>query len=372
MNFESGKAIRAAVLRSAGGEMKIENVEIEEPRPGEVLIEVAACGICHTDMVMRDGHLPVPQPVVLGHEGAGHVIAVGEGVTHVAPGDPVVMSFDSCGHCHHCDDDNPAYCVEWFPRNFFGQRMDGTTGLSGEGGAIHSHVFGQSAFATHSLALARNVVKVPADLPLENLAPLGCGIQTGAGAVLRELKVREGASLLVIGAGAVGLSAVMAAGIAGAGRIIVVDRVQARLDLARELGATDVLLGGEAPLADLLAGIGLETVDYALDTSGVPALGQAAIDLLGHCGVAGIVAVYPPGTSFDLDPTFMLSGGRSLRGIVEGGSDPQNFIPELIEYHREGRFPFDKIVQTFPFESILDAIAAGESGASIKPVLIME
>jgi aryl-alcohol dehydrogenase len=173
--------ITAAVLRSRSGPFGLETLELEEPRAGEVLVRVVATGVCHTDMVMRDQDLPTPQPVVLGHEGAGVVERVGAGVTKVAPGDHVVMTFNSCGHCPSCGDHAPTYCHEFFPRNFMGDRSDGTSGLSKGGEIIHGNIFGQSSFATFALCHERNAVKVTKDAPLEILGPLGCGVMTGGG-----------------------------------------------------------------------------------------------------------------------------------------------------------------------------------------------
>lgn len=367
MNFSA----QAAVLREPAGRMSIEPVVLSEPRADEVLVEIAACGVCHTDMVMRDGHLPVPTPVVLGHEGAGHVIAVGASVTNVQPGDPVVLSFASCGVCGSCTSHEPAYCHEFFPRNFFAARQDGSTTLSRDGESIHSHVFGQSAFATHAVVPARNAVKAPTDIPLSRLAPLGCGIQTGVGAVLNSLRVEAGSSVLVMGTGAVGMSAIMAARIAGAATIVAMDLSAPRLELSRELGASHALLADGRSLAELVQSAGLSGLDYIIDTTGLPALIEQAVRVLNSRGVLGLVAAYPPEQTVSIELAHMMSGGRRIQGVVEGGSDPQDFIPKLIAYHRQGLLPFDRMIELFPFSRINEAIEAGESGRVIKPVLTM-
>jgi aryl-alcohol dehydrogenase len=196
--------------------VSIETLDLETPRDTEILVRVIATGVCHTDMVARDGHLPTPQPVVLGHEGAGVVEKVGKSVTKVSVGDHVVMTFNSCGHCHSCNDNAATYCHEFFPRNFFATRADGSSALSKDGERIHGNFFGQSSFATHAVCHERNIVKVPKHAPLELLGPLACGVQTGAGAVINALKVGAGKSFAVFGAGSVGLSAVMAAKVVGA------------------------------------------------------------------------------------------------------------------------------------------------------------
>lgn len=364
--------ILAAVIRAPGGPFTLEHLDIEAPLPGEVRVRVVATGICHTDMVMRDQLLPVPQPVVLGHEGAGIVEAVGPGVTKVRPGNAVVMSFDSCGTCPNCAVDAPTYCREFFPRNFFGARTDGSSGLSQQGELIHGNIFGQSSFATHALCHQRNVVKVPGDVPLALLGPLACGVMTGAGTVLNALKIRPGASVAVIGVGTVGLSSIMAARIAGAGRIIVIDPVAERLSLARELGATDGIdpRAGDsvAAVMALTGGVG---VDYSIDTSARPDMIRQGILMLAPMGECAVVGAIGHGQDIAVDGGHLLSGGRRLRGVVEGDADPDRFIPQLVEYYRQGRLPFDRLVRFYPLDQINDAVAASESGQVIKPILLM-
>lgn len=355
--------IQAAVTEAAGGTFTIEALRIDAPGPGQVLVRIVACGVCHTDMVMRDGALPVPFPAVFGHEGAGVVAGVGPGVTGLAPGDHVLLSFDSCGACPACHDHQPGYCPEFFPRNFLGTLGPDQGGLWRGEDRIGSNIFGQSAFATHALAHPRNVVKVDADLPLHLLAPLGCGIQTGAGTVLETLKVEAGQSIAIFGAGAVGLAAVMAAAIAGAARIALLDRHVHRLELGRELGATDIATGLEAMSGPF---------DHIVDTTGVPALLGPAIDLLAPRGTLALVGAYPPEPKLAIDAAAIMSVGRRIIGVVEGGIDPQRFLPELIAHYRAGWLPLEKLVRTYPFAAIDQAVHDSETGAVIKPVLLME
>jgi aryl-alcohol dehydrogenase len=355
--------IQAAVTETAGGAFRIERLTIEAPGPDQVLVRIVACGVCHTDMVMRDGALPVPFPAVFGHEGAGVVETVGPGVTGLAPGDHVLLSFDSCGACSACSDHQPGYCPEFFPRNFLGALQPGQGGLRRSGERIGSNIFGQSSFATYALAHPRNVVKVDADLPLHLLAPLGCGIQTGAGTVLETLRLKPGQSIAIFGAGAVGLAAVMAAVIAGAGRIALLDRHRHRLELGRELGATE---SAESP--DTLTG----PFDHIVDTTGAPALLGAAVDLLAARGTLALVGAYPSDPRLSIDASAIMSMGRRIVGVVEGGIDPQRFVPDLIDHYRAGRLPMEKLVRTYPFAAIDEAVHDSESGAVIKPVLLME
>ena len=362
-----GTPARAAILRQTTQAPIVEDVTIGDPRPGEVLVKLVATGVCHTDMVMRDGHLPVPLPVVLGHEGAGHVIAVGKGVDHVVPGDAVVLSFASCGDCPSCAAQAPAYCYDFFPRNMLAVRADGSTAISCADGPVHSHIFGQSSFATHAIAEARNTVKVDADLPIDLMGPLGCGFLTGAGSVLEALDVRAGQSIAILGTGAVGMAAVMAAKIRGAARIVAVDRSAERVAIALSLGATEGVVADGRALSDH----GLADLDHLLDTTGHVPLIEEAIMTLAPRGQAGLLAAFAPGAEVKLDAAFMMSGGRVVRGIVEGSADPQRLIPQLIAYWREGRFPFDRLVRFYPLDQIAEAIAAGESGAVIKPIIRM-
>ncbi|GAA2251855.1 NAD(P)-dependent alcohol dehydrogenase [Streptomyces amakusaensis] len=362
--------VRAAVVRGKGEPFALEDLELDaRMRPDEVLVRVVATGVCQTDLHARDQRPPVPLPAVLGHEGAGVVERVGDAVTAVAAGDRVVMSYQACGHCRSCLSGAPAYCVRTFPLNFGGSRPDRTNALSGAGGeTVHGHFFGQSSFSTHALATERNVVKVGDEVPLELLGPLGCGIQTGAGAVLNSLKVPAGASLVVLGSGAVGLAAVMAARIAGAGRIVAVDIVPGRLELARELGATHTVHAGEEDTAARIAEITGGGTDFVLEITARPEMLTLAVDALAPLGTAALIGGAPPGTHAPVSMSALL-GGRSVRGIAQGDSVPRLFIPRLIDLHRAGRFPFDRLISFYGFEEINRAVADARSGAVVKPVL---
>lgn len=363
--------ITAAVARQPGTPLSLESLELEAPRPDEILVRVVATGVCHTDIVVRDGHLPTPQPVVLGHEGAGVVEAVGSAVTKVAVGDHVVMSFNSCGGCPSCRDHEPAYCHEFFPRNFFGARADGSSGLSRDGERINGNFFGQSSFATHALCHERNVVRVQKSAQLELLGPLACGVQTGAGAVMNALKVRAGKSIAVFGTGSVGLAAVMAAKVAGATTIIAIDMNDSRLDFARSVGATHTFNPARDDVVKEIMALTGAGVDYSIDTTALMPVVRNAVMCLAPRGACGILGASPMGTELQLDEVHFMSGGRKLIGIVEGSADPDAFIPRLIELHAEGRFPFDRLVRFYPFEQINEAIADSEAGRTIKPIVRM-
>lgn len=361
--------ITAAVTESVGAQFTLVPVELDDPRPGEVVVRMVGSGVCHTDLVVRDQMYPAPLPIVLGHEGAGVVETVGEGVSYVEPGDHVVLTFNSCGGCRMCVAGRPAYCDQFVACNFGGARGDGSTPLHRDTGDVHGVFFGQSAFATYALATERNVVKVDPAVPLELLGPLGCGIQTGAGAVLTTLNPSAGSSIAVFGAGSVGLSAVMAAVVAGCTTIVAVDLNQSRLDLAKELGATHTIDAATGDAVDALLEIsGGLGVDYSLETTAVPRVLRQAVDALNQGGTCGLIGVAAPGTEASIDMSALLFG-RSVRGIVEGDSVPRTFIPKLVQLYEQGRFPIDKLIKLYPFADINQAVEDSEQGRTLKPVL---
>ena len=362
--------IQAAVTDGKGAPFAVQPVEVGDLRPDEVLVKVAAAGVCHTDLIVRDQWYPVPLPAVLGHEGAGVVEEVGANVTKVAPGDRVGMSFNSCGACPTCITGRPTYCHDFFARNFGGSRPDGTTALSREGEAIHSHFFGQSSFATHAVATERNVVKLEEDVPLEVVAPFGCGIQTGAGAILNVMRPPAGASVAVFGTGTVGMAAIMAAVLAGATTIIGVDLNQARLDLARELGATHAVNAAEQDAVEAIkAATGGLGADYAVEATGVAPVLRQAVDSTAPTGTTGVIGAPALGTEVNLDINGLIVPGRTVRGIVEGDSVPDVFIPRLIELWRQGRFPVDRLMHSYDLDQLDEAAHDSEEGRVIKAVV---
>lgn len=362
----------AAVSRDGQPHPLIETLDIEEPRPGEVLVRMVASGICHTDLGAHAGTSGggmTPRPVVLGHEGAGVVERIGDGVFGLAPGDHVVMSGASCGVCPSCRDNSPSYCHDMMRRNFGGLRPDGTSALSKGGERIHAHFFGQSSFSRWVIAPERTCVKVDRDAPLEVLAPMGCGVITGSGAVINSLKVGAGDSIAVFGVGGVGLSAIMAARLVGASRIIAVDVQPSRLDLALQLGATDAVNSAEADPAGAIREITGHGAQFSFNTTSVPQIWTAALDCLTMQGVAGFVTAPRGPWAPAMFP--MLAGGKSMKGILGGDAAPQVFIPMLVDYYRQGRFPIDRLIRSYPFEDIGQAFRDTASGETIKPVLHM-
>ncbi|POM27864.1 Aryl-alcohol dehydrogenase [Actinomadura rubteroloni] len=365
----------AAVARAGAGTLHWENVRLDEPAAGEALVRIVGAGICHTDLSVLAGRLPVPLPAVLGHEGAGVVTAVGPGVTAVRPGDQVVLSFNSCGRCEKCRTGRPTECPAYWPLNFGAARLDGTTPVSGaDGGPLGGLFFGQSSLAAHALVSEQSMVRVDAadEDELAMLAPIGCGVQTGAGTVLNVLRPSPGDTVAVFGAGAVGLSAVMAARLSGARRIIAVDVVASRLALAAELGATDRVDSGRENLAERLAELaGPGGLTHVVESTGVPALLELAIDAVAADGTVAVIGAPAAGTraSFDVNA---LIGGRTVRGVTEGASDRVTFVPALVDLVRQGRLPIDRLIRLYRPDQLAEAIEDARSGRTVKPVIRFE
>jgi aryl-alcohol dehydrogenase len=362
----------AALLREVDEPLSIEEIDVGELADGEVLVRVKGVGVCHTDISAAQGVIPLPLPSVLGHEGSGVVEQVGPAVTGLAAGDHVAISFDHCGECDLCTAGRPSYCEVFGALNYFGTRMDGTTTLGQNGEDVHGNWFGQSTFATYAIANQNNAVKVDADLPIEILGPLGCGLQTGAGSVWNVLRVKEGESIAIFGLGGVGLGALMAAKASGCDPIIAIDLNDDRLALAEELGATHTF--NPTKHHDLVWDVMQVTapgVHHSFDTTGLGPVIRQALELLrspGHCATVGFQGLEHDIT---IDQGHLLLG-RTLSGVVEGDSNPREMIPKMLDLYRDGQFPFDRLIQTFPLEQINEAIAASESGAVIKPVIVFD
>ncbi|WP_413768903.1 NAD(P)-dependent alcohol dehydrogenase [Rhodococcus pyridinivorans] len=360
----------AAVVETGGAKFTLSPVDLDELQPHEIRVRMSAAGLCHTDLGVASGALPFPLPGVLGHEGAGVVEEVGANVGSVSVGDHVLLSFTSCGACGNCRDGHPAYCATWLPLNLVGgTRADGSSPVSRDGQPLGGHFFGQSSFAQHAVVDERSAVKVDAEAPLELLAPLGCGVQTGVGAVWNALTPRPGHTILITGAGAVGLSSVMAAALTPASKVIVVDRVPERLNLARELGATHTIDATQVDTAEELVKItGGAGVDGAVETTGNVGVLRTAIDALAPRGTAVIVGAPAFGTEVPVDVNAMIPG-RSIIGLTLGDSETQALIPVLVDLVRSGRLPIDRLITHYPFEDINNAVDDMISGRSIKPVL---
>lgn len=363
--------ITAAVLPERDAPFRVEEIEIEEPRAGEVLVRIAAAGVCHTDGLAQHGDIPFPAPGVLGHEGAGVVAAVGEGVTSVVEGDRVVIGWPWCGECRNCLDGQPRYCLSLGQLVAGGGRPDGSTALRRpDGSPLHSHFFGQSSFATYAIARANALVPAHPDVPLEHLGPLACGIGTGAGAVLNALRPPVGSSIAIFGVGSVGLAAVMAARLTGATTIVAIDRHESRLRFARELGATDTVNVSEVDPVPAVHEICGGPADFSLECTGsIPVVRQAA-DAVGMRGTLGLVGGAPSGAELSLDHISTLWGKRVV-GILGGEGRSATLLGALMELSRQGRFPYERLISEFPLEQVNEALEASYAGDVLKPVLRM-
>ncbi|MFE7114078.1 NAD(P)-dependent alcohol dehydrogenase [Streptomyces sp. NPDC057654] len=353
-------------MEKPGGPFTIRDIDIQAPERDEVLVKIAAAGICHTDLTTRHRWPAERCPMVFGHEGAGVVEAVGEAVTTVSPGDTVCLSYRSCGVCEQCAGGHTAYCDKAGALNVSGSRMDGSTCHSLEGAPVFGSYFGQSSFATYALAYESNTVTVPADLPPALAAPLGCSVQTGAGTVLNVLQPPPGTALAVFGAGSVGLSAVMAA-VAEGCTVIAVEPVAARRDKALELGASAVV----DPTAenDVAAIVREHTgggTHYAVDTTGQSAVITQAITALRNRGSLALVGI---GAQAEFNVMAVMTKGIRIHGVIEGEAVPSEFIPRLIGLYQRGQLPLERLITEFPLHDIEAAAQAAASGQVIKPVL---
>ncbi|WP_454643787.1 NAD(P)-dependent alcohol dehydrogenase [Bradyrhizobium liaoningense] len=360
----------AAIRRNIGKPFELQPVVLPAPRSDEVLVKVVATGLCHTDLSVRDGELPMPLPSILGHEGAGVVAAVGSSVRRLSSGTPVVMSFSSCGECNPCLLGKPSDCVSFFASNFSGHRPDGCCYHTHEGEKIFSNFFGQSSFCTYAVVNERNLVPVPPDLPLESLGPLGCGLMTGAGAILNSLRPRAGSSLAVFGLGAVGMAALMAGKICGCDPLIAVDVKPTRLSLARELGATHAINAVEMNAVETIKKITGLGADHIVEAIGRPEAIDGCVAALRSRGSGILLGAPRVGQKLTLESSNLLRG-ITLKSVVEGDAVPRVFIPELIDLHRKGKFPFDRLLQYFDFVNVNEAAASMARGEAIKPVLRM-
>jgi len=363
--------ITAAVVKEKGSPFELTKIILDQPKSDEVLVKIVATGICHTDMVARDFIMGAPNfPVVLGHEGAGIIEKVGDDVHHLRAGDHVVLTFGYCGECEICRSGTPAYCYDFFPRNFSGARLDGSHSHHDlTGTAINDNFFSQSSFATYAIAHKNNVIKVPEEAPLEILGPLGCGIQTGAGAIINSLKVKVGSSVIITGTGAVGLAALMAAKASSATTIIAVDINDERLEFSKELGATHIINSLREDVTLRVREILPNGVQYGVDTTGRNEVINHILSSLAPVGE--LVCIGVARKPLELETNIFLTKGFKIKFINQGDSVPQEFIPKLIHMYQNGQFPFDKLIKKYNFEDINVAVEDSEKGKTIKSVLLI-
>ncbi|OQO14448.1 hypothetical protein B0A48_01325 [Cryoendolithus antarcticus] len=382
-NMSSAKAIVSHDTHANGG-WKLEDVTVRKPGDGELLVEMVATGVCHTDALIGgipDGASPVAfYPRVLGHEGSGYVKEVGSNVTVAKVGDPVLLSYAFCNECPACKSNGHSHCPDFTELNFTKNAASPifTPSKGGEQNSIHGAFFGQSSFASLSIVRACSVVNakdlIKSKEDLQLFAPLGCGIQTGAGTVINAAKATKDDIVCIMGLGGVGLSAIMAAKIQGSRIIIGVDRVQSRLELAKELGATHVVDGSALKegqsLTDAIKALSEDLgPTVVIDTTGAPPLIQAGFDSARNKGRVIQVGSSPFDFNMSINMFAFMMRGVTFSGAIEGQAYPPEFVPKMVQWYRDGKFPVDKLVKFMAVDKFEQALEEMHSGKTIKPIL---
>jgi NDMA-dependent alcohol dehydrogenase len=365
--------IRAAVLYQPQTPFTVETLDLEPPRAGEVWVRVAAAGVCHSDWHLATGATRHPLPVVPGHEGAGVVEAVGVGVTRVKPGDHVALNWaPSCGACFYCLNDRPSLCEAYVGPLWAGTMMDGTTRLAKDGQPVY-HFSGLACFADHIVVPQESCVSLPKDVPLSVAALIGCAVTTGVGAVLNTARVRPGSSVAVFGAGGVGLSIIMGARLAGAGVIVAVDRVAGKLDMAREFGATDVLLSGPEAADAIRRLTGGRGADYVFEAIGLPAVQEQCLDAARRGGTVVLAGISPMGSSTNLPGAIITRQEKTVTGTYYGSANPARDFPLFADLYLKGKLDLGRLVsKTYPLDQINQAYADMLNGAVARGVIGFE
>lgn len=365
--------MKAAVMQDGGERLEIRDLELAPPGPGEALVRMAASGVCHSDLHVIEGLLPVPLPAVLGHEGAGVVEAVGAGVTRVRPGDHVVLSWmPSCGKCFYCGIGRPDMCDEAFSIQLRGSLPGGGIRLR-DGGEEVYHFLGTSCFAERAVVPERGLVPIRKDVPLDRAALVGCAVTTGYGAVVHTADIPPGASVAVVGAGGVGLSVIQTAKLRGARQIVAIDRGAEKLDLARRFGATDVVDVSRrddlvTPVLDLTEGRG---VDYSFEVVGRPQTIEAAYGMTRKAGMTVVIGIAAPYEEVSLNAFAIPAQSRILTGSWYGRSRPDEDIPAILDLYMEGRLELDALItRRYALEEINDAFDAMRRAEGGRGVVI--
>jgi len=363
--------IRAAVLYEVNKSFVVETVDLDSPRAGEVLVKVAATGVCHSDWHLVTGATQHPLPVVPGHEGAGVVEAVGAGVSRVKPGDHVALNWaPNCGNCFYCLNDRPNLCSTYVGPLWAGTMMDGTPRLSLNGQPLY-HFSGLACFADYSVVPQECCIPLGKEVPLNIAALIGCAVTTGVGAAFNTAKVKPGSSVVVFGAGGVGLSIIMGAQLAGASRIIAIDRVEAKREIARQFGATHVLLAGSHTndaIRDLTGGRG---ADYVFEAIGLPAVQEQCLDAARPGGTIVFAGVSPMGSSTNLPGAIITRQEKTVMGSYYGTSNTTRDFALYADLYLKGKLALDRLVsKTYPLDQINEAYADMLSGETARGVIV--
>jgi NDMA-dependent alcohol dehydrogenase len=362
---------RAAVLFEAGKKLEVCEVDVQDPGPGEVRIQMVAGGVCHSDLHVMTGHLSAPLPAILGHEGAGIVADLGAGVTSVRPGDHVIPLWRlSCGECEYCTGGRPALCAAGTEIRWTGRLLDGTSRFKLDGREI-KHFAGVSSFSNYTVVPENSVLKIPDDLSLERAALLGCAVITGWGAVVNAAQVRPGRTVAVFGTGGVGINVVQGAVLAGAEKIIAVDLLESRLEHAKNFGATHVVNPSAGdPVEQIRELTGGKGMDYAFEVVGLPITTRQAYDCLAKRGVAMVVGITPTTAEVTIPSLSLVYDERVLTGSLYGSAAPKTDIPRMIDLYRAGSLKLDELLsRSYPIEEINQAYDALQSGETLRSVV---
>jgi S-(hydroxymethyl)glutathione dehydrogenase/alcohol dehydrogenase len=364
--------LKAAVCHRRGEPVQVEDVELDPPREGEVLLRMAASGVCHSDYSVLTGVMPMKLPCVLGHEGTGFVEEVGPGVKHVAPGDRVVLSWvTTCGECFYCRQGQPNLCDLGGKINLHHRMPDGTSRLHKDGEDLQSFS-ALGTMAERAVVPAQAVVKLPADAPLEKAALIGCSVMTGAGAVWHTAGVRAGSSVAAFGAGGVGLNVIQAAAITGAARIVAVDVHASKLETARAFGATDVVDGSSqdpvAAIRDLTEGRG---ADYAFEAIGRKKTIEQAYAAVRRGGTCVVIGIGPRTETVELNVFMLPVLEKRLLGCWYGGAHVQRDLPRLFELYRAATLKLDELVtRRYRLDEVNQAFADMEAGRNARGIIV--
>jgi len=365
--------VQAAVLHEVGFPFSVESLDLEPPRAGEVLVKIAAAGVCHSDWHLVTGATKHPLPIVPGHEGAGLVEAIGEGVTRLKAGDHIALNWaPNCGTCFYCLNDRPSLCATYVGPIWAGTMLDGTTRLSRDGRPVY-HFSALACFAEYAVVPQECCVPMSNEVPLPVAALIGCAVTTGVGAVLNTARVRPGSSVAVFGAGGVGLSIILGAQLAGASRIIAIDRAEGKLEIAKEFGATDVVLAGpEANRAihDLTEGRG---ADYVFEAIGNPAVQEQCLDAIRPGGTVVFAGVAPMGSSTNLPGAILTRQEKTVMGTYYGTANAARDFPLYADLYLKGKLDLNRLIsKTYSLEQINDAYADMLSGEMARGVILFE
>jgi len=363
--------IQAAVFYEPHRPFSVETLDLEPPRAGEVLVKVAATGVCHSDWHLMTGATKHPVPVVPGHEGAGVVEAVGEGVTRVRVGDHVSLNWaPNCGSCFYCLNGRPSLCATYVGPLWAGTMMDGSTRLSKNGQPVY-HFSALACFADYTVAPQECCVPLRKEVPLGVAALIGCAVTTGVGAVLNTAKVKPGSSVAVYGAGGVGLSIVMGAQLAGAGRIVVVDKAEAKREMARAFGATDVLIAGPDTVKEIKALTEGRGADYVFEAIGLPAVQEQCLDAVRPGGTVVLAGVAPMGSGTNLPGAIITRQEKVIMGTYYGSANTARDFPLYADLYLKGKLDLGRLIsKTYPLTQINEAYADMLSGTLARGVVV--